>query len=83
MNNLCCGEIINISSMRNVNRLKDKEMNSPLTPEEISKLRMEHARNNPELIVKIVNGDAAALEEFTNFGGIQGKVTQVIIREKS
>lgn len=67
--------------MRNVKKLKDNELDVPLTPEEISHLRLEHVRNNPDLIAKIFAGESAALEEFSNFGGIQGKVTQVLIRD--
>ena len=65
--------------MRNVKKLKDNELDVPLTPEEISHLRLEHVQKNPDLIAKIFAGDAAALEEFSNFGGIQGKVSQVVI----
>ena len=65
--------------MRNVKKLKDNELDVPLTPEEISHLRLEHVRKNPDLVTKIFAGDATALEEFSNFGGIQGKVTQVVI----
>jgi len=69
--------------MRNVNKLKDNASHIPLTPAEISNLRLSHARKNPDLIARILNGDGSALEEFTNFGGIQGKVTQVIIRDNN
>jgi hypothetical protein len=69
--------------MRNVNKLKDNASHIPLTPAEISNLRLSHAQKNSDLIDKIFNGDGSALEEFTNFGGIQGKVTQVIIRDNN
>ena len=47
---------------------------------EISRLRMEFAENNPDIIEKMFRGDPEAIEAFTNFGGIQAKVTSVIIR---
>ena len=47
---------------------------------EISRLRMEFAKNNPEIIEKMFQGDADALEAFTNFGGINATVTSVIRR---
>jgi hypothetical protein len=49
--------------------------------EEISRLRMEFAENNPDIIEKMFRGDPSALEAFTNFGGIQAKVTSVVIRK--
>lgn len=48
---------------------------------EISRLRMEFAEQNPEVIERMLNGDPAALEAFTNFGGIQAMVTSVVIRK--
>jgi len=48
--------------------------------EEISRLRMEFADQNPDIIEKMFRGDPAAIEAFTNFGGIQAKVTSVIKR---
>ena len=48
--------------------------------EEISRLRMEFADQNPDIIEKMFRGDPEAIEAFTNFGGIQAKVTSVIIR---
>ena len=45
--------------------------------EEISRLRMEFAEQNPEVIERMLNGDPAALEAFTNFGGIRETVTSV------
>ncbi len=45
--------------------------------EEISRLRMEFAEQNPEVIERMLNGDPAALEAFTNFGGIKATVTSV------
>ena len=53
------------------------------SPEDISKLRLKFATENPDLIARIFHGDAAALEAFTNFGGIQGRVTKVDIRDLS
>jgi hypothetical protein len=49
--------------------------------EEISRLRMEFAENNPDIIEKMFRGDPSALEAFTNFGGIQAMVTPVVIRK--
>jgi len=49
--------------------------------EEISRLRMEFAVNNPDIIEKMFRGDPSALEAFTNFGGIQAMVTSVVIRK--
>jgi len=48
--------------------------------EEVSRLRMEFADQNPDVIEKMFLGDPNAIEAFTNFGGIQAKVTSVIIR---
>ena len=48
---------------------------------EISRLRMEFAENNPDIIEKMFRGDPSAIEAFTNFGGINAKVTSVIIRK--
>jgi hypothetical protein len=48
--------------------------------EEISRLRMEFADQNPDVIERMFRGDPEAIEAFTNFGGIQAKVTSVIIR---
>jgi hypothetical protein len=45
---------------------------------EISRLRMEFAENNPDIIEKMFRGDPLAIEAFTNFGGINAKVTKVI-----
>jgi hypothetical protein len=45
--------------------------------EEISRLRMAFAEQNPEVIERMLNGDPAALEAFTNFGGIRATVTSV------
>jgi hypothetical protein len=45
---------------------------------EISRLRMEFAENNPDIIEKMFRGDPSAIEAFTNFGGINAKVTKVI-----
>ena len=45
--------------------------------EEISRLRMEFAENNPDIIEKMFRGDPSALEAFTNFGGIRATVTSV------
>ena len=45
--------------------------------EEISRLRMEFAEENPEVIERMLSGDPAALEAFTNFGGINAKVVKV------
>ena len=50
---------------------------------EISRLRMEFAENNPEIIEKMFQGDARALEAFTNLGGINATVTSVIKRTNS
>jgi hypothetical protein len=47
---------------------------------EISRLRMEFAEQNPEVIERMLNGDPAALEAFTNFGGIKATVTSVVRR---
>ena len=47
---------------------------------EISRLRMEFAENNPDIIEKMFRGDPSAIEAFTNFGGINAKVTSVIRR---
>ena len=49
--------------------------------EEISRLPMEFAENNPDIIEKMFRGDPSALEAFTNFGGIQAMVTSVVIRK--
>ena len=38
---------------------------------------MEFAEQNPEVIERMLNGDPAALEAFTNFGGINAKVIKV------
>jgi len=48
--------------------------------EEISRLRMAFAEQNPEVIERMLNGDPAALEAFTNFGGIRATVTSVVRR---
>jgi len=48
--------------------------------EEISRLRLEFADQNPDIIEKMFRGDPEAIEAFTNFGGIQAKVTSVILR---
>jgi hypothetical protein len=48
---------------------------------EISRLRMEFAENNPDIIERMFRGDPSAIEAFTNFGGIQAKVTSVVIRK--
>jgi len=45
---------------------------------EITRLRMEFAEQNPEVIERMLNGDPAALEAFTNFGGINANVIKVI-----
>ena len=45
--------------------------------EEISRLRMEFAEQNPEVIERMLKGNPAALEAFTNFGGINAKVIEV------
>ena len=45
--------------------------------EEISRLSMAFAEQNPEVIERMLNGDPAALEAFTNFGGIRATVTSV------
>jgi hypothetical protein len=50
---------------------------------EISRLRMEFAEQNPEVIERMLNGDPAALEAFTNFGGINAKVIKVTRRRIS
>jgi len=50
---------------------------------EISRLRMEFAAQSPDIIEKMFQGDAAALEAFTNFGGIKATVTSVIKRDIS
>jgi hypothetical protein len=50
---------------------------------EISRLRMEFAEQNPEVIERMLNGDPAALEAFTNFGGIKATVTSVVRRGNS
>jgi hypothetical protein len=47
---------------------------------EISRLRLEFAENNPDIIEKMFRGDPSAIEAFTNFGGINAKVTSVIRR---
>jgi hypothetical protein len=47
---------------------------------EISRLRMEFAENNPDIIERMFRGDPSAIEAFTNFGGINAKVTSVIRR---
>ena len=47
---------------------------------EISRLRMEFAENNPDIIEKMFRGDPSAIEAFTNFGGINANVTSVIRR---
>ena len=44
---------------------------------EISRLRLEFAENNPDIIEKMFRGDPSALEAFTNFGGINAKVVKV------
>ena len=44
---------------------------------EISRLRMEFAENNPDIIEKMFRGDPSAIEAFTNFGGINAKVIKV------
>ena len=49
--------------------------------EEISRLRMEFAENNPDIIEKMFRREPSALEAFTNFGGIQAMVTSVVIRK--
>lgn len=69
--------------MRNVKKLEDINIDAQQGPEEISRLRLQFAENNPDVITKIFQGNAAALEAFSNFGGIQGKVTKVDIRELS
>lgn len=51
--------------------------NSEKDWKEISRLRMEFAERNPETIEKMFQGDTAALEAFTNFGGINAKVIKV------
>ena len=48
--------------------------------EEISRLRVEFADQNPDIIEKMFLGDPEAIESFTNFGGVKAKVTSVIIR---
>jgi hypothetical protein len=62
---------------------KKESMNSNAEKdwEEISRLRMEFAENNPDIIEKMFRGDPSALEAFTNFGGIQAMVTSVVIRK--
>ena len=62
---------------------KKESMNSNAEKDwkEISRLRMEFAENNPDIIEKMFRGDPSALEAFTNFGGIQAKVTSVVIRK--
>jgi hypothetical protein len=59
---------------------KKESMNSNAEKDwqEISRLRMEYAEENPEIIERMLNGDPTALEAFTNFGGINAKVTKVI-----
>jgi hypothetical protein len=69
--------------MRNVKKLEDINTGMKQSPEDISKLRLKFATENPDLIARIFHGDAAALEAFTNFGGIQGRVTKVDIRDLS
>jgi hypothetical protein len=69
--------------MRNVKKLEDINTGMKESPEDISKLRLKFANENPDLIARIFQGDAAALEAFTNFGGIQGRVTKVDIRDLS
>jgi hypothetical protein len=61
---------------------KKESMNSNAEKdwEEISRLRMEFAEQNPEVIERMLNGDPAALEAFTNFGGIKATVTSVVRR---
>jgi len=51
--------------------------------EEISRLRMEFAEQNPEVIERMLNGNQAALEAFTNFGGIKATVTSVVRRDNT
>jgi hypothetical protein len=43
--------------------------------QEISRLRMEFAAKNPEIVEKMLLGDPSAIEALTNFGGINAKVT--------
>ena len=61
---------------------KKESMNSNAEKDwkEISRLRMEFAENNPDIIEKMFRGDPSAIEAFTNFGGINAKVTSVIKR---
>ncbi len=68
--------------MRNVNKLKE-ETNSPLSPSEISEARMQFVQEHPEVIAKIFEGDPSAIEAFTNFGGIQAKVTNITIKDSN
>jgi hypothetical protein len=62
-----------------ITKSKKESMNSNAEKdwEEISRLRMEFAEQNPEVIERMLNGDPAALEAFTNFGGINAKVIKV------
>jgi hypothetical protein len=58
---------------------KKESMNSNAEKDwqEISRLRLEFAENNPDIIEKMFRGDPSALEAFTNFGGINAKVVKV------
>lgn len=62
-----------------ITKVKKDVMNSNSEKDwkEISRLRMEFAERNPETIEKMFQGDTAALEAFTNFGGINAKVIKV------
>ena len=64
---------------------KKEDMATPseLDWDSISLERMEFAKNNPEIIEKLFQGDPSALETFTNFGGINATVTSVIKRSNS
>lgn len=66
-------------------KIKKDVMNSNTENDwkEISRLRMEFAEKNPDIIEKMFHGDPSAIEAFTNFGGISAKVTNVTRRRIS
>ena len=68
--------------MRNVNKLDNFEPDMNANNARTSKLRMQLASDDPELIAEIFEGDPQALEAFTNIGGMTGKVTQVVVRDQ-
>ena len=69
--------------MTNTRKVKTVNSEAKMSNDEISRLRMNFAENNPEIIKKIFEGDPQAFELFTNFGHLKASVTEVLIREKN